>query len=74
MFTVRDFATTACKPKSISVLIGGESYELVSEYTEAVDRRLLELLGDFVVENFKANTPDEYSVWLMERPVKIEDL
>ena len=71
---VKDFALTVWKPEEIKVLISGDSYELISGYTDGVDTRLLELLGDYVVDSFKSDGPNKYTVWVLERPVKISDL
>ncbi len=73
MMTVRDFATGAIRPEEMTVLVGGEEYELLTEEGK-INNRLLELLGDFVIEDYKASTPNHYAVWVLMRPVKIDEV
>lgn len=70
MMTVREFALGAVRPEAICVLIGNEEYELVSEETEKLNGRLLDMLGDYLVEDYKASKPNRYDVWVLMRPVK----
>lgn len=74
MMIVKDFAMCACQAEEITVAIGGNEYNLISENTGEVDNLMLEIFGDYVVEDFKANQPDKYCVWVMERPIKIGEL
>jgi len=70
MMTVREFALGAINPEEMSVLVGGESYDLVSEDSGKINSRLLDMLGDYIIEDYKANEPDRYSVWVLMKPVK----
>ncbi len=73
MITIRDFALGACSPKEIIVAIGGSEYQMINSYDGFVDKRMLSFFGDYVVEDFKANRPDEYCLFVLERPVKARD-
>lgn len=72
--TVRDFVNSACRPERITVLVGTDEFEMLNINTYGLSRTLMDLLGDYVVEDFKANKPDEYCVWILERPVKANEL
>lgn len=70
--TVKDFAKAACKPKKFKVYVCGAEYSLINTYDGGVDEMMLSILGDYIVETFKANEPDDYCVWVLEVPVKKE--
>lgn len=72
--TVRDLATRAIAPEGIKVLIGVEEYELISEYSAKINTQMLEMLGDYVVEDYKANEPNHYTIWVLMRPVKVGEV
>lgn len=68
--TVRDFALAAHEPKELVICMRGTEYSLISNYTEKLDRIMLEVFGDYVVEDFCANEPQKYCLWIREVPVK----
>lgn len=72
--TVKELALAACSPNEVTVCMCGASYSLISDYTGQIDCVMLDLLGDYIVADFKANKPDEYCIWVKEVPVKKEGL
>jgi len=34
----------------------------------------LDMMGDFIVEDYRANKPDHYDVWVLMRPVTRAEL
>lgn len=68
--TVREFAKAACQPKKMRVFVCGAEYSLINTYDGGVDKMMLSVLGDYIVESFKAIEPDNYCVWVLEVPVK----
>ena len=74
VLTVRELAEKIVSPSSIEVFLDTEQYELVSTYTEKLDERMLTMLGDYVIEDIKANEPDKYCFWILSKPVKASDL
>ena len=74
MLTVKDFAQCLCKPESVLVMIGDTRVDLVNADEGELDEILTEALGDYVVSTIKANKPDEYCVWVAQRPIRINDV
>lgn len=68
--TVKEFALAAYDPKEIEVFVTQEGYNLVGSNTGKIDPVLLDAIGDYIVEDFKANEPDKYVVWVKTVPVK----
>lgn len=71
--TVEEFAKAAWHPKELIVVLCGAEYNLINSYDGEVDKHMLSLFGDYLVESFKCNEPDKYNVWILELPVKKVD-
>lgn len=74
MLTVREFAERAFEAKALLVLLDGEEYDLVSSYTGGLNPRLMDMLGEYVIQDFRAKAEDEYSIFLMTKALKASDL
>lgn len=74
MLTVKDFARCAHDPVSIVVIVGETRVDLVNEDTGKLDEIIVKAFGDYVVDDFKANKPNEYGVWVAQHPIKINEV
>lgn len=68
--TVREFALAAYEPVGMEVSMCGATYDLINDYTGHLDELMVGLLGDYVVNDFIANEPRKYTVFVKEVPVK----
>ena len=70
--TVKEFALAACDPKELTICLAGASYNLLNNYTGKVDKILLDVFGDYVVDSIICNGAFKYTGWVKEVPVKKE--
>lgn len=68
--TVREFAEAAFEPVSMEVSMCGATYNLINDYDGHLDKLMVGLFGDYVVNDFTSNKPMEYTVFVKEVPVK----
>lgn len=68
--TVREFALGAHEPKDLTISLAGTSYSLISDYTGTLDKIMLDVFGDYVIDEFICNEPHKYTAWIKEVPVK----
>lgn len=43
---------------------------MISNYTERLDPIMLEVFGDYAIEDFICSPENSYTVWIKEVPVK----
>lgn len=67
--TVKDFATTVYEPKAITVCLRNTDFALVPDGGK-MDTTLLEMLGNYVLEDFIADEKNTYLLSIKEIPVK----
>lgn len=68
--TVREFAESAYEPLGMEVSMCGATYDLMNNYEGGLDKLMIGLFGDYVVNDFIANEPRKYTVFVKEVPVK----
>lgn len=70
--TVKEFALAVCSPKELTICLAGASYSLLNDYNGEVDKILLDVFGDYVVDSIICNEAFKYTAWIKEVPVKKE--
>lgn len=73
VLTVRDLVNGASSPEEITVFVCESEYKIL-EKGGLLDKRTLNMIGDYVVDDYKANLPDQYCIWVMVRPVQKDEI
>lgn len=68
--TVRELCKVLLNPKEIIILINGRNYDLIAKGCNFTDVLLLDMFGDYIVEDVLAIKENSFAIDVKLKPVK----